>query len=63
MKEKGFRKSSFCGNDKCCVEVEQMTRNRIKLRDKRGKTVNYNLKEFKKFLQGVKNGDFDDMVE
>ena len=58
MKEQGFRKSSFCANDSCCVEV-RIKNGKIKLRDARGKIVEYTKGEWKAFVNGVKKGEFD----
>lgn len=40
MKESGFKKSSFCANDSCCVEV-RIKNGKVRLRDVRGKIVEY----------------------
>lgn len=54
----GFKKATFCANDSCCVEVA-FRRNKVKLRDTRGKIVEYTRKEWNAFIKGVKKGEFD----
>lgn len=57
-----WRKSSFCNADQpMCVEVNGEVDGHILLRDSNG-TVCYTQEEFAVFIEGVKAGNFDDMV-
>ena len=55
-----FKKSSFCGGCKSCVEVSLQDK-KVVLRNsnKNQEHISYTLDEWKAFISGVKNSEFD----
>jgi hypothetical protein len=57
----GFRKSSF-SNTGNCVEVAIHNSSRVAIRDSKspgGKVLHFSASEWKAFLAGVRNGEFE----
>jgi hypothetical protein len=52
-----FRKSSRCADGQC-VEVAT-TADRVLVRDAAGRQVSYDFDEWRAFVAGVKDGEFD----
>ncbi len=55
-----FKKSSFCSKGKCCVDVAigshlVLVRNS----EKHEKTIHFSIDEWRDFIAGVKDGEFD----
>jgi hypothetical protein len=55
--EVAFQRSSFCGSS-ACVEVAR-TADRVQVRDADGQQVSYDFDEWRAFLAGVRDGEFD----
>ena len=55
-----FKKSSFCEKGKCCVEVA-LDQASVSVRNTKNPTtiIQYTIAEWKAFIKGVKNGEFD----
>jgi uncharacterized protein DUF397 len=53
-----FAKSSYCGGDVSCVEVA-VTPDVVSVRDAAGNVASFNDGEWRAFILGVKNGEFD----
>lgn len=58
--EEGFKLSSY--THKCCCVAVRIRGNMVDIRDTKnpnGPTISYNKKEWRAFLKGVKNNEFD----
>lgn len=57
--DNNFKKSSFCGTS-TCVEVDKVSiPDTIFVYDAHGNRCTYDFEEWRAFIAGVKNGEFD----
>ncbi len=58
MKE--FKKSSYCDKGKCCVEVA-IEENMVFIKNSKNpnRIIQYSSQEWKDFIEGVKNNEFN----